>query len=210
MKLRAGLFLVMVVLAMNAGAAAGAIKQQEQGLKVTHRVAPVYPEEAKRARVEGKVVLEVTVEENGEVSMAKVVNGPQLLQQAAVDAVKQWRFSNPFNDSVTIQLTLAFALKADSDVEKEQTSAQQPALKDVHRVDPVYPEEAKRQGIQGEVAVEIKVDDKGQVTDARAASGNEMLRQAAVDAARQFRFSNSLRATVAATLTFNFVLGNKK
>ena len=207
MKLRAGLFLVMVGLAINAGAAVAAIKQQEQSLKITHQVAPVYPEEAKRARVEGKVVLDVTVEENGEVSMAKVVNGHQLLQQAAIDAVKQWRFSNPFNDSVTIQLTIAFALKAESAAEKEQTSAQEPALKQVHRVDPVYPEEAKRQGIQGEVAVEIKVNDKGQVTDARAVSGNEMLRQASVDAAKQFRFSNSLRTTVAATLTFNFVLG---
>lgn len=208
MKLRAGLFLAMVMLAINSGAAVAATKQQqqEQSVKVTHQVAPVYPEEAKRARVEGKVVLDVTVEENGEVSMAKVVNGPQLLQQAAVDAVKQWRFSNPFNDSVTIQLTIAFALKAESAAEKEQTSAQEPALKQVHRVDPVYPEEAKRQGIQGEVAVEIKVNDKGQVTDARAVSGNEMLRQAAVDAAKQFQFSNSLRTAVAARLTFNFVL----
>ena len=208
MKLRAGLFLAMVMLAINSGAAVAATKQQqqEQSVKVTHQVAPVYPEEAKRARVEGKVVLDVTVEENGEVSMAKVVNGPQLLQQAAVDAVKQWRFSNPLNDSVTIQLTIAFALKADSAAEKEQTSAQEPALKQVHRVDPVYPEEAKRQSIQGEVVVEIKVNDKGQVTDARAVSGNELLRQAAVDAAKQFQFSNSLRTAVAARLTFNFVL----
>ena len=43
--------------------------------------------------------------------------------------------------------------------------------------------------------------------EARAVSGNDVLRQAAVDAAKQFRFSNDLRAPVAATLTFNFVLG---
>jgi len=74
----------------------------------------------------------------------------------------------------------------------------------------VYPEEAKRQRIHGEVAVEIHVDENGRVTDARAQSGHEVLRKPAVDAARQFRFSNDLKAPVAATLTFNFVLENKK
>lgn len=211
MKLRSGLFLVIAVLAISANAVA-AIKQQqqEQTVKVIRQVPPVYPEEAKRVRVEGNVVLDVTVEENGEVSLVKVVNGHRLLQQAAVDAAKQWRFSNPFSDSVTIQLTIAFALKADSAPGKEQASTEERTLKNTHKVDAVYPEDAKRQGIQGEVAVEIKVNDDGLVTDARAVSGNELLRQAAVDAAKQFRFSNSRGTTVAATLTFNFVLGNKK
>src|SRR4030095_12325780 len=205
MKLKLQLILAVAVLAINASATV-ALKQQEQSLKVTHQVAPVYPDEAKRARVEGKVVLDVTVEENGEVSMAKVVNGPALLQQAAVDAAKQWRFSNPFNAPVTIQLTLAFTLKADSDTGKDQTVVKEP-LTNTHRVDAVYPEEAKRRGIQGKVVIEIKVNADGKVTDARAISGNEALRQVAVDAAKQFRFSNDFNATVAATLTFNFVLG---
>ena len=87
---------------------------------------------------------------------------------------------------------------------------QEQSLKVIHQVAPIYPVEAKRQGIQGEVAVEIKVNDKGEVTEARAVSGNDLLRKAAVDAAKQFRFSNEVRATVAATLTFNFALGSKK
>ena len=205
MKLKSQLILAVAAIAINVSDTA-AITQQEQTLKVTHRVAPVYPDEAKRARIEGKVVLDVTVEENGEVSIAKVVNGPKLLQQAAVDAAKQWRFSNPLNASVTIQLTLAFALKADSETGKDQTVGKGP-LKNTHKVDAVYPEEAKRRGIQGEVAVEIKVDSNGQVTDARAVSGPDTLRQAAADAAKHFRFSNDFNAPVAATLTFNFVLG---
>jgi bla regulator protein blaR1 len=204
MKLKLQLILAVAALAINASATV-AIKQQEQSLKITHQVAPLYPEEAKRAKVEGKVVLDVTVEENGEVSMAKVVNGPTLLQQAAVDAAKQWRFSNPLNAPVTVQLTLAFTLKADSETENQRKA--RGSLKNTHKVDAVYPEEAKRRGIQGEVAVEIKVNTDGEVTDARAVSGNEALRQAAVDAAKQFRFSNDFNAAVTATLTFNFVLG---
>lgn len=205
LKLRTALALTLTLL-ITGTATSGMTMHQDQKLRVVHQVAPVYPEEAKRLRVEGKVTLDVTVEQNGEVSMAKVVNGHQALQQAAVDAAKQWRFTNPFDNSVTIQLTMSFSLKPDSaDATNPAPGAQTP-LRNKHKVDAVYPEEAKRRGIQGVVAVEIKVSEDGQVTDARAVSGHEILRQSAVDAARQFRFENDRRAPVAATLTFNFVL----
>jgi TonB family protein len=205
MKLKLVLLLVIAVFAITSSAVAKP-QQQEQRLTVVRQVAPVYPDEAKRAKVEGRVTLDVTVEQNGEVSMAKVLNGHQLLQQAAVDAAKQWRFSNPFNDPVTIQLTLVFALKAGSDAEKQHASTAERSLTNTYKVDAVYPEEAKRRDIQGEVSVEITVNENGEVIDARAVSGNDALRQAAVHAARQFRFSNNRKTTVAATLTFNFVL----
>ena len=185
-------------------------KPQEPSVKVVHRVEPVYPDEAQREGVQGKVVLDVTVEANGEVSMATVVNGHRLLNQAAIDAVKQWRFTNTYNSPVTIQITFAFN---DGDEPAPQESPSKPAtdgaLKSLHRVDALYPEEAKRKRVEGEVAVEIVVNKDGAVTDARVKSGDELLHKAALDAARQFRFSNSLQQTVAATLTFNFVLGDK-
>ena len=205
MKLKSLLFVVIAVLAVTNSAVAKP-QQQQQRLMIVRQVAPVYPDEAKRAKVEGTETLYVTVEQNGEVSMAKVVNGHQLLQQAAVDAAMQWRFSNPFNDPVTIQLILDFALKAGSDAEKQHTSTAERPLINTHKVDAVYPEEAKRLDIQGAVSVEITVNDNGEVIDAKAVSGNEALRPAAVDAAKQFRFTNNRKTTVAATLTFNFVL----
>jgi TonB family protein len=79
----------------------------------------------------------------------------------------------------------------------------------VHKVDAIYPEEAKRKGVQGEVVLEISIDEKGKVTGARVKSGPEPLHQAAVDAVKQFRFENSLETKVLATVTFNFVLGGK-
>ena len=203
-KLRTALALNLTLL-ITGTAASGMTMHQDQKLTVVHQVAPVYPEEAKRLRVEGKVTLDVTVEQNGEVSMAKVVNGHQLLQQAAVDAAKQWRFTNPFDNSVTIQLTMSFSLKSDSADPTSPAPEIQTPLRNTHKVDAVYPEEAKRRGIQGVVAVEIKVNEDGQVTDARAVSGHQILRQSAVDAARQFRFANDRGAPVTATLTFNFV-----
>ena len=198
----AGFLVVAIVFAVNSSSTAAIRQQAEHRVKVIHQVAPAYPEEAKRERVEGNVVLDVTVEESGNVSMTKVISGHRLLQQAAVDAVKQWRFANDTNAAVTIQLTIAFALKPDA-VQNSQTKS---PLTNTYKVDAVYPEAARQEGIQGEVPVEITVNDNGEVTDARATGGNQKLRQAAVEAARQFRFSNSSGKTVVATITFKFVL----
>ena len=55
-------------------------------------VQPVYPPEAKRARILGVVVLEAVIDKDGTVDNLKVITGHPLLIQAAIDAVKQWRY----------------------------------------------------------------------------------------------------------------------
>jgi protein TonB len=59
------------------------------------RVPPTYPTRAKVLRLEGKVVLNVLVMEDGSLHDLKVVQGDAGLAQAALDAVKQWRYQ-PF------------------------------------------------------------------------------------------------------------------
>jgi len=54
------------------------------------RVPPVYPPIAKLSHVQGDVVLHVIIGVNGTVESMKVVSGHPMLQQAAMDAVKQW------------------------------------------------------------------------------------------------------------------------
>jgi protein TonB len=66
-----------------------------EGLLVK-KVPPTYPLEAKVARVQGTVTLNVTISKSGAVTAVDVVSGPDLLQSAAVDAVKQWEF-RPFS-----------------------------------------------------------------------------------------------------------------
>ncbi|HEV3470512.1 MAG TPA: energy transducer TonB [Pyrinomonadaceae bacterium] len=61
--------------------------------KIVSRVAPVYPPIAKAARAQGLVVVQIIVGEGGEVISANAISGHPLLQQAAVAAVRQWRFS---------------------------------------------------------------------------------------------------------------------
>jgi protein TonB len=59
---------------------------------VTH-VRPVYPTRAVSARVEGTVVLEARIDATGNVTDAKVLRSVALLDQAALDAVRQWRYA---------------------------------------------------------------------------------------------------------------------
>jgi protein TonB len=53
---------------------------------------PIYPPIAKAARVSGTVELNATISKNGTIKDLRVVNGPAMLQQAAVDAVRNWRY----------------------------------------------------------------------------------------------------------------------
>ncbi len=64
-----------------------------QESKILLRVDPLYPEAARRARVSGIVMLEISVDENGNVAQARVIKGHPLLDEAAINAVKQWKYS---------------------------------------------------------------------------------------------------------------------
>jgi TonB family protein len=63
-----------------------------QERKVVSRVAPLYPEVAKRMLVGGVVKLEVVVRANGRVKSTKALGGSPVLIQAAADAVQKWKF----------------------------------------------------------------------------------------------------------------------
>jgi protein TonB len=57
-----------------------------------HRVLPMYPPIARQARVEGTVVLAAVISKYGVIENLRVVSGHPMLQQAAIDAVQQWRY----------------------------------------------------------------------------------------------------------------------
>lgn len=64
----------------------------ESKRKVKTRVAPTYPELAKRMNVSGKVKIEVVITPDGHVKSTRVVGGHPLLVQSCQDAVKEWKF----------------------------------------------------------------------------------------------------------------------
>jgi TonB family protein len=60
--------------------------------KAKSKVAPSYPELAKRMNVSGTVKIEVTITPAGTVKSAKAVGGHPLLIDSAMEAVKKWKF----------------------------------------------------------------------------------------------------------------------
>jgi protein TonB len=82
---------------------------------LVHRVPPVYPVLAQNANVQGVVVLEATVGRDGEVEDVRLLNSIPLLNAAAIDAVRQWRYAPllvngqpvPFILTVTVTFRLS-------------------------------------------------------------------------------------------------------
>ena len=62
---------------------------------VTQKVNPTYPPAAKTVRMSGVVKVDVVVDEEGKVTEVQKTSGPQMLQRAATDAIKKWKFK-PF------------------------------------------------------------------------------------------------------------------
>ena len=80
-------------------------------------VNPVYPPEAREARVQGVVILEATISRTGEVSDVEVMRSVPLLDEAAVAAVRQWRYEPTLVDgepvSILMTVTMNFQLRDD-------------------------------------------------------------------------------------------------
>jgi TonB family protein len=77
--------------------------------EIRTRVAPVYPEMAKRMKITGAVKVEATVDADGVVKEAKAVDGNRMLTAAAEEAVRHWKFV-PGAGTSTVQVELHFAL----------------------------------------------------------------------------------------------------
>jgi len=69
-----------------------AVAQGELTRKAKTKVAPAYPELARRMNIVGTVKVVVVVSPNGSLKDTKVVGGNPLLVNAAMDALKKWKF----------------------------------------------------------------------------------------------------------------------
>lgn len=75
--------------------------------KARVKVTPQYPELARKLGISGVVKVEVTIAPNGIVKSTKVIGGHPLLIDAAVEAVKKWRFE-PSSDETTGTIEFKF------------------------------------------------------------------------------------------------------
>ena len=77
---------------------------------IVHRAPVEYPRAAKLHNVQGRVVVEVNVDEDGLVADARVVSGPAELRNAALRSVLDWHFSRQMGLPAVTQVTVEFTL----------------------------------------------------------------------------------------------------
>ena len=184
--------------------------------KLVKEVRPVYPKEAAKAGVEGIVILEAKADEKGDVVETRVLRSIPLLDQAAIDAIKQWKYEPMVIDgkprkvifTVTVRFNLdesksggtravdrfaAGAVKAEGDVKP-------PVL--IKEVAAVYPEIARQAGVEGVVILSVKTDEAGKVADTMVLRSIPLLDQAAIDAVKQWVYEPFVKDGKAQPIVF--------
>ena len=101
----AATMLFAALLSLSTFAVAGEDTSDSRKVKV--KIAPAYPELAKKLNVSGSVKLEVLVGPNGAVKSVKPLGGHPVLVDAAVDAVKQWKYEPGTEDVQVVEVKFA-------------------------------------------------------------------------------------------------------
>ena len=68
-----------------------------------HSSEPVYPRLAEEMKVEGSVTLQVNIDKNGNIVGTQVLSGPEILANAAREAVQHWRFRPRYKNGAPIE-----------------------------------------------------------------------------------------------------------
>src|SRR5580704_250631 len=108
---------------MDSGFAAGNRKQPAapeaplpiggdvKSAKLITQVAPVYPALARNQHVSGDVRIDALIDANGRVTTMKVISGPTLLHQAAMDSLRQWKYQPATLDGKSVPMHLTVTLQ---------------------------------------------------------------------------------------------------
>ncbi|NIM15468.1 MAG: TonB family protein [Candidatus Aminicenantes bacterium] len=186
--------------------------------RLIRKVDPDYPEEAKKAGIQGRVVVTAVTDVFGSVAEAKVVKGPKALHEAAVNAIKQWVYEPYLLDGVPkpVKFTVVVSFHLDKDKDKKQppviSAKERPKL--IKKVNPKYPKEALKTGIQGKVVLEATINKNGNVVDAIVIDGHSLLNEASLEAIKQWKYKpfvmNGVKKPVRFTVVMNFKLDKKK
>ncbi|HEY0703633.1 MAG TPA: TonB family protein [Candidatus Acidoferrales bacterium] len=79
--------------------------------KLIYRALPVYPLNAKQAGIQGEVVIKATIDQKGSVADMHVVSGPLMLRQAALEALRRWKYEPSKLDGQPISVQMLVTIK---------------------------------------------------------------------------------------------------
>lgn len=107
--MRSGIIILasIIALASNIARAQSSTVTSGSERKISSRVAPVFPELAKKMHIHGTVKVEAVVRPNGTVKSTRILGGNPVLVEAAQDAVGKWKFE-PAQSETTEIVQLAF------------------------------------------------------------------------------------------------------
>ncbi len=184
-------------------------------LEAIKTVKAPYPYEAREKQLQGQVWVKILVSETGDVESAEIISGDPVFADAAVKAVKQWKFK-PFLKNgqpvkVSTKLPFNFAFSENVHVEKLPPAAENaPAISNppasseapervrisqgvtqgllLYKVAPVYPAEARHAHVQGTVLLQAIISTGGRIRDLKLISGPKELAPAAIGAVQQWTY----------------------
>ena len=107
--MRSGVLILVAILALssNLTQAQNTTVSSSSERKISVRVAPAYPELARKMHIHGVVRIEAVVRPNGTVKSTRILGGNPVLVEAAQDAVRKWKFE-PAQSETTEIVQLAF------------------------------------------------------------------------------------------------------
>ena len=175
-------------------------EKQAAQLKLIKSPTVLYPDEALKKNIEGKVVLSITVDANGKVSDAKVLSGAPELVQAAIDSVKQWEFEPPAVAPVVTKAEVAYghpkecpgSISDHGEVIARGWSKNEKGTvvgtDDTIGLPPYFTKDRKAD-VAGEMILLITVSPKGEVAKARVVKSlSPHLDKAAIKTVRAWKF----------------------
>ena len=164
-------------------------------LEILKSVPPKYPLDAVEKGIYGQVLLRILVSETGEVENAEVVSGEDVLRQAALDAVRQWKFKpyveagKPIKVKTTIPVNFNKAVRVEVEPGRPaHLPASVTAGMLVHRVDPAYPSLAVASHRQGTVVFHALISKEGRIENLTLVSGPKEFVPDASAAIKQWRY----------------------
>ena len=158
-------------------------------------VLPIYPEAARKAGIEGEVILDVTVKADGSVGAVSVKQGvPECpaLDASAQEAVRKWTFEPATKDGKPVEMAVGVPLRFRLDDEENTPKADtMPELIQESILKPEYPEDARKAGISGTVILDVMVKQDGtagEISVREGIAGYPSLAEKAMEAVRGWKF----------------------
>lgn len=189
--------------------------------QILTKVNPIYPPDARAAHVEGTVIMHAIIGKEGTIRNPSVVSGPEMLRDSAIEAVRQWTY-RPYllnGEPVEVDTTITVNyLMSPSPAPpppplppgRVRVSAGVMAGQIINKVNPVFPEQAREDHIQGGVVMHAIIGKDGSIQSLQVISGPQALRNSVVEAVKQWKYRpyllNGEPQEVETTITINFQL----